>query len=86
MSGNKLSAVKIPSDSSAASTGSFTSPEETFNWEKAWYPVLSEPFSDPEKAHAVQVGLRGIEGIDQNPAVSEVCACSVSSPPCYPES
>lgn len=31
------------------------SDDSSFHWNKAWYPVLSEVDSDPERAHMVQV-------------------------------
>ncbi|CAN0162824.1 unnamed protein product [Ectocarpus sp. 12 AP-2014] len=51
-----LSAVKTSSETApAVSSRESKANEESFNWHKQWYPVLSEKDSDPGKAHAVQL-------------------------------
>lgn len=55
---NSKSALKIQAPAKAAAvspTQGLASAEDNFNWEKAWYPVLSEVDSDPQRAHAIQV-------------------------------
>lgn len=49
-------ALKVKTSAPEVSSAhGFASSEDKFDWRKAWYPVLSEVDSDPERAHAVQV-------------------------------
>eukprot|EP00903_Cladosiphon_okamuranus_P017658 g16261.t1 len=55
---NSKTALKIQAPPKAAAvspTQGLASAEDNFNWEKAWYPVLSEVDTDPERAHAVKL-------------------------------